>query len=268
MNDISEQRPTTLGEKLIRAKAVEPQRPVFGFFRKASSVLINFTFLMAIAALPLWWLLTSPDMSGAIMLYLLGVLIGLWLLVYALMRMPKLSTRTLFAKLHPLLAYDHQGFMRDLRLDQKTVIFDGSNIYHFGHANGVDAQPLGMVAEQLRTEGYRVVCFFDANIYHTLNEHGAFPREQQHALFLLEDIFGLAKHEIYVVPSGVQADKFVLDSLKHLPISFAVTNDQFRDYAKRYASVMKGDQWRKGLTISGNEIKLFKHKFKQPVRLR
>ncbi|MEJ6709765.1 MAG: hypothetical protein QNK92_13390 [Amylibacter sp.] len=53
MNDISEQRPTTLGEKLIRVKAVEPQLPVFRFFRKALAVLINFLFLMAIAAFPL-----------------------------------------------------------------------------------------------------------------------------------------------------------------------------------------------------------------------
>ena len=87
------------------------------------------------------------------MLYLLGVLIVLWLLSFAVMQIPKFPIRALFDQLHPLLAYDHQGFMRDLRLDQKTVIFDGSNIYHFGHANGVDAQPLGMVAEQLRTEG-------------------------------------------------------------------------------------------------------------------
>ncbi|MEJ6709763.1 MAG: hypothetical protein QNK92_13380 [Amylibacter sp.] len=59
----------------------------------------------------------------------------------------------------------------------------------------------------------------------------------------------------------------MLDSLKHLLVSFAVTNDQFLDYAKTYAKVMKGDQWRKGLTISGNEIKLFKHKFQRPVWL-
>lgn len=59
----------------------------------------------------------------------------------------------------------------------------------------------------------------------------------------------------------------MLDSLKHLLVSFAVTNDQFLDYAKTYAKVMKGDQWRKGLTISSNEIKLFKHKFQRPVWL-
>ncbi|MEB8330815.1 hypothetical protein OO009_15790, partial [Flavobacteriaceae bacterium KMM 6897] len=104
---------------------------------------------------------------------------------------------------------------------------------------GVDAQPLGAIANQLREEGYRVVCFFDANIYYTLHEHGAFPAEERHSPALLEDIFGLHRNEIYVVPSGVQADKYILESLKHLPASFAVTNDQFRDYAKDYAKVMK-----------------------------
>lgn len=267
MNDISEQQPTTLGEKLTQVKAVEPQRIEVGWLRNLFFSVLNLAFLIAIAALPPWWLLSKPDMSRDLMLSLLGGLIALWLLIQSIRRVPKFVQNLSRARLHPLLAYDHQGFMRNLRLDQKTVIFDGSNIYHFGHANGVDAQPLGMVADQLRAEGYRVVCFFDANIYHRLEEHGAFGREQLHSLFLLEEIFGLAKHEIYVVPSRVQADKFVLDSLKHLPISFAVSNDQFRDYAKKYASVMKGDQWRKGLAISGNEIKLFKHKFKQPVRL-
>lgn len=46
------------------------------------------------------------------------------------------------------------------------------------------------------------MCFFDANFFYTLNEHGAFGRGQKHALFLLEEILGLAEDEIYVVPSG------------------------------------------------------------------
>jgi hypothetical protein len=59
-----------------------------------------------------------------------------------------------------------------------------------------------------------------------------------------------------VVPSRVQADEYILEALKHLPISFAVTNDQFRDYAKKYPTVMKDNLWRKGVVISRNEIKL------------
>ena len=114
---------------------------------------------------------------------------------------------------------------------------------------------------------YRIVCFFDANIFYTLNKHGVFLSDQQHSLAILEDIFGLRRYEIYVVPSGIQADKYVLDSLEHLPISFAVTNDQFRDYAEKYPTVMKDNQWRKGVVISDNEIKLLQHRLQKPIRL-
>ena len=190
------------------------------------------------------------------MLVLLAALIALWLFVYYGRRV---------TKPHYLLANDRQGFMCDLRLDAKTAIFDGSNIYHFGHDNGLDAQPLGEIVHQLRTQGYRIVSFFDANIFHTLNEHGAFPSDQRHSLAMLEDIFELRTDEIYVVPSGVQADKYILESLKHLPISFVVTNDRFRDYAKKYPTVIKGNQWRKGVVISKNEIKLLQHRLQNPI---
>jgi hypothetical protein len=50
-------------------------------------------------------------------------------------------------------------------------------------------------------------------------------------------------------------------------VSFVVTNDQFRDYAKIYGDVMKGDQWRKGISVVGCEIKLHKFRFQSPVRL-
>ncbi len=81
---------------------------------------------------------------------------------------------------------------------------------------------------------------------------------------MLEDIFGLKEDEIYVVPSGVQADKYILECLKCLPISFAVTNDKFRDYAHQYPTVMKDNLWRKGVVISGGEIKLLQHRLQEP----
>jgi len=259
--------PITLGDKLAGG---EPKKPRFNFgawVQNAIFALVNFSLLTVIAALPLWWFFGRPDMDRDIMLALLAVLIALWLFVHRWRRANSARRKARHPKTHSLLANDRQEFMRDLRLDAKTAIIDGSNIYHFGHDNGLDAQPLGMIANQLRTEGYRVVCFFDANIFYTLNEHGAFLSTQQHSVAILEDIFGLERDEIYVVPSGVQADKYVLDSLKYLPISFAVTNDQFRDYAKKYPTVMKGNQWRKGVTISKNEIKLLQHRFRDPVRL-
>ncbi len=264
MNDIES---ITLGDKLAPD---EPKKSHFNFgawLRNTAYTVLNFCLLTAISILPLWWLLMRPDMGRNTMLALLAALIVLWLFVYRWRGAPKPGQKEIPPKRYSLLADDHQGFMRDLRLDAKTAIFDGSNIYHFGHDNGLDAQPLGAIAHQLRTEGYRIVCFFDANIFHTLTKHGAFPSDQRHSLALLEDIFGLRADEIYVVPSGAQADKYILDSLKHLPISFAVSNDQFRDYAKRYPTVMKGNQWRKGVIISKNEIKLLQHRFMNPIRL-
>lgn len=259
--------PITLGDILAPA---EPEKPRFNFgawLRNTVYMFLNFSLLMAILALPLWWLLTQPDMDRNSMLVIFAVLILLWLPVYSRHRASKRGKKTTHSMVHSLLANDRQGFMRDLRLDAKTVIFDGSNIYHFGRDNGLDAQPLGMIAHQLRAEGYRIVCFFDANIFHRLIEHGAFPGDQRHSLALLDDIFGLEIDEVYVVPSRAQADKYLLETLKHLPISFAVTNDQFRDYAKKYPTVMKGNQWRKGVVISKNEIKLLQHRFQNPIRL-
>ncbi len=259
--------PTTLGDILT---PVERKKPRFNFgvwLRYAIYTLLNFSLLVTILALPMWWLLMRPDMDRNFMLILLAALLALWFVVYRQRRAFKQGRKATRPRTHSLLANDRQGFMRDLRLDAKTVIFDGSNIYHFGRDNGLDAIPLGMLAHQLRTEGYRIVCFFDANIFYTLNEHGAFPDDQQHSLAMLDDIFGLRKDEIYIVPSGAQADKYILESLKHLPVSFAVTNDQFRDYAKKYPTVMKGNQWRKGVVISKNEIKLLQHRFQNPIRL-
>jgi hypothetical protein len=239
--------PTTLGDILMPLDLRKSGFDLGTWLRNILKTVLSFSLLTATFALPLWWFLMRPDMDRNVMLVLFAALIAAWFFVY----------RWLHAtKPHYLLANDRQGFMRDLRLDAKTAIFDGNNIYHFGHDNGLDAQPLGEIANQLRTQGYRVVCFFDANIFYTLIEHGAFSSDQHHSLALLEDIFGLKTDEIYVVPSRVQADEYILEALKHLPISFAVTNDQFRDYAKKYPTVMKDNLWRKGVVISRNEIKL------------
>ncbi|KAB7613689.1 hypothetical protein F9L33_09950 [Amylibacter sp. SFDW26] len=272
MNATMKHKPITLGEKLT---AIKPKKPSFGsggWLRKTLHIVINFSLLIAIFILPLWWFLVRPDIDQNFILIILVVLITQWLFFvrrvnhHNALKQTK-RTKSTFANIHFLLANDHQDFIANLRLDAKTVILDGSNIYHFGHDNGLDAQPLGMIANQLRTEGYRIVCFFDANIFFTLSKHGAFPSDVQHSLKMLEDIFGLQPNEIYVVPAGEQADKYVLSSLKHLPISFAVSNDRFRDYSKQYPTVMKDNQWRKGVVISKNEIKLLQHRFKTPVRL-
>ena len=254
-----ERQPKTLGEKLATTGPGAPGSGLKAWLWSTLYTVLNLTLLAALIALPVWWLLKRPDIDPKIIFALLAVLSAIWVFVY-LKALAHRGQRA--SKSHYLLANDRQGFMRDLRLDAKTAIIDGSNIYHFGHDNKLDAQPLGEIAHDLRTEGYRIICFFDANIFHTLNEHGAYSRAERHSSKLLQDIFGLELDEIYVVPSGVQADKFILETLKHLPISFAVTNDLFRDYAKAYPSVMKDSQWRKGVEISDGAVKLRNLTFK------
>lgn len=172
------------------------------------------------------------------------------------------------ARRHFLITHDKQGFMASLKLSDKTVIFDGNNIYHFGLDNGRGRKVLAALVKRLRSEGYRVVCFFDANIYHTLEDNGEFQGgSQRFFINILEVIFGLKASEIYIVPSGNQADKFIVESLSHLPVSFAVTNDRFRDYEPKYDFLRKNNQWRKGVKIGAGNLMLYQHKFTPPLKV-
>jgi hypothetical protein len=260
------QEAKTLGQKLANETAQKPRGNAKAFMRNTFLAMLKYILLLAMVALPAWWIAAAPQMSINAMFVLWAVLFGMWIYAAWVSRRLKAPKDRGEAKVHSLLAHDRNGFMGDLQLDAKTAVFDGSNVYHFGHEHGLDAQPLGLLAQQLRVEGYRIVCFFDANIFYTLQEHGAFEEDAKHSEAMLTEIFGLAHDEIYVVPSGVQADLFVLNTLKHLPISFAVTNDKFRDYAKQYRGVMKG-QWRKGVKISNGELKLLQHKLQAAIRV-
>ena len=258
--------PTFLGEKLMPPQPAAPRPQLAGRSRRALYFLAHVALVTGITCLPLWWVISRPEPSVAFGFGPL-LLVTLWLFVtLAKETVPRLRKPTK-PPLHPLLKGDRQGFMRMLRLDAKTVIIDGSNIYHFGLSHDLGTQPLALVARQLRAEGYRVVCFFDANIFYRLEEHGIVAKGQRHLQSTLESLFGLRRDEIYVVPSGVDADEYILMSLKHLPLSFALTNDRYRDYAKRFAEVMKGNLWRKGLILSKDEIKILQHRLQAPIRL-
>jgi hypothetical protein len=258
--------PKTLGDKLSLVGAMQPKHSILNFLAKILIMLVNVGLIAVFSLLALTLMNELPSFGydrDAILIGLMGVG-GVW----ALFILWQLADRKrVTTKRHGLLRHDRQGFMRDLQLGAKTVIIDGSNIYHFGHEKKVDAQPLGLLAHALRKEGYRIVCFFDANIFFTLIEHGAFAAQERHDVRLLHDIFGLSADEIYVVPSGVQADAFIMESLHQLPISFAVTNDLYRDYAHRYSEVMQSKHWRKGVTLTENEVKLHQHRFAQPLQI-
>jgi hypothetical protein len=169
-------------------------------------------------------------------------------------------------KRHFLIANDQQGFMKTLKLSEKTAIFDGSNIYHFGIENSVGKWALEILVQELRSDGFSIVCFFDANIYFTLLEYGEIQNNTvKFSPNILKRIFGLDESEIYVVPSGIQADRFVLESLSHLQISFAVTNDKYRDYEGKYSFLSEDFRWRKGVKIDAGRLHLYQHKFKNPL---
>lgn len=219
--------------------------------------LINFVpFLTTPPAIGLlaWWASQSLD---------IGIAAGVLCAVIFLLLIPKITARP-----HFLLSDDKQDFMASLKLSDKTAIFDGSNIYHFGLDNGRGPKVLTALIHQLREEGYRVVCFFDANIYYTLEDNGEFKRgSSRFFLKILQTIFGLEVREIFIVPRGVQADKYIVESLSHLPISFAVTNDRFRDYEKAYDFLAKDNQWRKGVQIKQGNLLLYQHKFTPPLKI-
>ena len=259
--------PITLREKLATPDVIAVAADeADGWGAWVGYVLANTVILTALTVLPLVWLYMRPDnyFTEAIMMGL----VALWALVAWIAPRQRIAHVQQYRTGHFLLQDDPYGFMGDLRLDAKTVIFDGSNLYHFGMANDLGAKPVALIAQQLRAEGYRIICYFDANIFYTMIENADHPAGRLHMKETLYDVFGLHRNEIYIVPSGVQADKYILSTLKHLPISFAVTNDQFRDYVRSYGDVMKGSRWRKGIAVKGNEIRLTGHRFKSPVRLK
>jgi len=260
------EEPTTLGDVLdANSAALEAPEQQSWSKRLSNAVMTLFLVLVPIGG-SIWYVLEQPAFTLNVSLAMTGVCV-LWVLILTIKIFNRSKKARLLLWQNILLAHDRQGFMSGLKLDAKTAIIDGSNLYHFGHDNGIDAQALGHISQHLREDGYRVVCFFDANIFYTLRDHGAFAAQQSHDLSLLEDIFGLQAQEIYVVPSGVQADQYILESLRWLPTSFAVTNDRFRDYGKAYRDVMKTADWRKGALISKNELKLHSFRFSRPIRL-
>jgi len=173
------------------------------------------------------------------------------------------------SKRHFLFRYDTLNFMGSLVLSEKTALFDGNNVYHFGIKNGVGTQPLAYLVRALRAEGYRIVCFFDANIFYTLRDNGDLAKSgQRFSSTVLVDKFGLEHNEIYVVPRGVQADRFIVETLSHLPISFAVTNDRFRDFEADYDMLAKDKSWRKGIRFQSKELVLHQHSFSNAYKIK
>lgn len=175
---------------------------------------------------------------------------------------------TIDHKEHFLIHSDWNGFMKSLKLADKTTLFDGSNIYHLGLEHGSGTKPLKALIQRLRDDGYRIICFFDANIYFTLRDNSEFQNNRERfSPAILQKLFGLEANEIYVVPSKLQADLYIVETLSHLPKSFAVTNDRYRDYEPGYEFLSKDHGWRKGVKIKKDTLHLYQYSFKPPLKL-
>lgn len=233
--------PVTLGDKLKSRKPIALAK--FGLV----------FFVAAIIGLLSWWSLHSA-LVGALAFILCSMLLGIVLF--------KNRQNT-----HFLLYADREGFMKSLKLVDKTAIFDGNNIYHLGLDHGVGTRVLKTLAQNLRADGYRIICFFDANIYFRLRDNGEFLRGIPFATQILQTAFDLKAKEIYVVPSRLQADLFIVETLSHLPKSFAVTNDRFRDFEDKYDFLAKDRDWRKGVKIKKGTLHLYQYSFKPPLKV-
>lgn len=240
MSDEAE-APVTLGDKLRIQRVGQTLK------------LPHILFLSPVVGFLSWWSFESTE---------LGIGTAVLCAVYFTLE----SFRKSPGRSHFIISGDQQGFMKTLKLSDKTAIFDGSNIYQFGVKNGVGIRALAILIQELRSDGFRVVCFFDANIFFVLLENGEFQKgTERFSIKILQRLFGLRETEIYVVPSGNQADKFVIESLSLLPISFAVTNDRFRDYEAKYDFLAEDKQWRKGVTTEEGNLLLYKYNFKHPL---
>ena len=211
-------------------------------------------FVPALWGVAAWWL-SQSIVSGVLTL----IICALFLIVI-------LFTKE--EKEHFLTLVDRNGFMKSLKLADKTVLFDGSNIYHFGLEHGVGTKALNSLVQRLREDGYRIICFFDANIYFTLRDNGEFQnRRESFSPAILQRLFELNANEIYVVPSRLQADLFIVETLSLLPKSFAVTNDRFRDYAAEFDILAEDPKWRKGVKIQKGVLLLTHYHFKPALKI-
>lgn len=244
--------PITLGDKLNPQRASSPQKSLGISFGKSIFALL----VSATLSTSFWWATNSP-LAGIAVLIICRLFFGQ--LLFA--RQPLEQKQAA----HFLLQADRERFMKSLKLLDKTAIFDGNNIYHFGLDHRLGTRALKILVQHLRADGHRIVCFFDANIYYTLRDHGDLETDGRFSIKILNSAFDLNPDEIYIVPSGTQADKFIVETLMHLRRAFAVTNDRFRDHKRQYRFLVKSD-WRKGVEMNGTSLQLYKYRFKKSLK--
>jgi hypothetical protein len=110
----------------------------------------------------------------------------------------------------------------------KTVILDGSNVMYWR-----DEQPrietVQEVVRSLTGRGLSVGVMFDANAGYKLFDEYSDDHD-------LAKLLGLPAQDVLVVPSGVQADAYILQAARDLGARI-VSNDRFRDWAAEFPEV-------------------------------
>lgn len=104
----------------------------------------------------------------------------------------------------------------------KTALVDGSNVAFEELGEGDDPKVGNLVAMRaaLEKRGYRPIILVDASLRHQVDD------PQQLEAMIDEQV-------VLQVPAGTDADYFVLEMAQRED-AIVVSNDQFRDYARRY----------------------------------
>jgi hypothetical protein len=125
---------------------------------------------------------------------------------------------------------------------EKLAVIDGSNVLHAA-GEGPNLASVRTVVGKLAADGWVAHVFFDANIgYKVFNRHASEPT--------LARALGLQPRQVTIVPSGRQADPFVI-SFARRHDGVIVSNDLYRDNL----DMMRGLP-RLGVTFSGRDPRL------------
>ncbi|MBL4928494.1 NYN domain-containing protein [Fuscibacter oryzae] len=114
----------------------------------------------------------------------------------------------------------------------RWVVVDGSNVMHWDEGKP-SLETLRLVLEELSARGFSPGVIFDANAGWKLHDRYVDDRSFARQLKLPEDT-------VLVVPKGVPADQYILESARDLKAR-VVTNDRFRDWAEHFPEVHDPD---------------------------
>jgi hypothetical protein len=120
---------------------------------------------------------------------------------------------------------------------RRGIVVDGSNVMHW-RDNQPSIATVRLVVDALAAEGWTPGVVFDANAGYKLT--GRYMND-----LALAHLLDLPVAQVLVVPKGMQADGFLLDTARRLqgPV---VSNDRFRDWAETYPEVAQPGTLRRG----------------------